>query len=261
MGFKAVIEALKDHQRLRVSWGDYYREDLIPSRLLQGPYVFDPANPTNNLYADVDSWGEVREVAEDTLRKPLLCDVQVTDNWSNVNFSDDIRESSSLDLNKFISDELQPNEDFHRLFNDATDSLYRELQRDLQNTNYRIHNLIQGGSIANGTALKNDAGLDCVMVMKGITKASELRSKLPDILRDLESRLRNWKGDPWQLTTTKRTHFSVQFNMSRLSTESIKVDLFPTFEANVVDINGTYVTARVARPCNVAFTPSRVTRS
>lgn len=54
-------------------------------RLRQGPYVFDPANPTNNLYADVDSWGEVREVAEDTLRKPLLCDVQVTDNWSNVN--------------------------------------------------------------------------------------------------------------------------------------------------------------------------------
>ena len=99
------------------------------------------------------------------------------------------------------------------------------------------------------------------MVMKGITKASQLSSKLPDILRDLESRLRNWKGDPWQLTTTKRTHFSVQFNMSRFSTESIKVDLLPTFEANVVDINGTYVTARVARPCNVAFTPSRVTRS
>ena len=57
--------------------------------------------------------------------------------------SDDIRESSSLDLNKFISDELQPNEDFHGLFNDATDSLYRELQRDLQNTNYGIHNLIK----------------------------------------------------------------------------------------------------------------------
>ena len=99
------------------------------------------------------------------------------------------------------------------------------------------------------------------MVMKGITKASQLSSKLPDILRDLESRLRNWKGDPWQLTITKRTHFSIQFNMSRFSTESIKVDLLPTFEANVVDINGTYVTARVARPCNVGFTPSRVTRS
>ena len=84
------------------------------------------------------------------------------------------------------------------------------------------------------------------MVMNGITKASELSSKLPDILRHLESRLRNWKGGPWQLTSTKRTHFSIQFNMTRFSTESVKVDLLPTFEANVVDINGTYVTARVA---------------
>ena len=38
IGFKAVIEALKDHQRLRVSWGDYYREDLIPSRYIHGVY-------------------------------------------------------------------------------------------------------------------------------------------------------------------------------------------------------------------------------
>lgn len=59
--------------------------------------------------------------------------------------SDDIRENSSLDLNKFISDELQPNEEFHRLLNDAVDSLYRELQTDLQDTEYPIHNLIKVG--------------------------------------------------------------------------------------------------------------------
>ena len=59
--------------------------------------------------------------------------------------SDDIRENSRLDLNKFICDELQPNEEFHRLFNDAVDSLYRELQTDLQGTEYAIHNLIKVG--------------------------------------------------------------------------------------------------------------------
>ena len=32
IGFKAVMEVLINHQSLRVSWGDYYREDLIPSR-------------------------------------------------------------------------------------------------------------------------------------------------------------------------------------------------------------------------------------
>lgn len=53
------------------------------------------------------------------------------------------RACSSLEVNKFIRDKLQPDEIFHRLFNDAIDSLYRELQRDLQYTNYGIYNLIK----------------------------------------------------------------------------------------------------------------------
>ena len=65
--------------------------------------------------------------------------------------SDDIRENSSLNLNKFICDELQPNEEFHRLFNDAFNSLYQELQTDLQGTEYAtestIHNLIKVGDL------------------------------------------------------------------------------------------------------------------
>ena len=57
--------------------------------------------------------------------------------------SDDIRENSSLDLNKFICDELQPNEGFHRLCKDAVHSLYQKLQTDLPG--YKIHNLIKVG--------------------------------------------------------------------------------------------------------------------
>ena len=53
------------------------------------------------------------------------------------------RTCSSLEVNKFICDKLQPDEIFHRLFNDTIDSLYRELQGDLQYTNYGIHNLIK----------------------------------------------------------------------------------------------------------------------
>ena len=49
--------------------------------LLNGPYVIDPANPTNNLHDAVDCWDEVKKVAEETMRKPLLRDVWVTANW------------------------------------------------------------------------------------------------------------------------------------------------------------------------------------
>ena len=59
-------------------------------------------------------------------------------------------------MNKFICDELQPNEEFHRLFNDAVDSLYRELQTDLKGTEYAVHNLIKvGGQTAPLPALEN----------------------------------------------------------------------------------------------------------
>ena len=38
IGFKAVMEVLKNHQSLRVSWGDYYRKSLIPSRYIHGVF-------------------------------------------------------------------------------------------------------------------------------------------------------------------------------------------------------------------------------
>ena len=38
IGFKAVMEVLKNHQSLRVSWEDYYRRDLIPIRYIHGEF-------------------------------------------------------------------------------------------------------------------------------------------------------------------------------------------------------------------------------
>ena len=59
-------------------------------------------------------------------------------------------------MNKFISDELQPNEEFHRLFNDAFNSLYRKLQTDLQDTEYAVHNPIKAGSQTAPRKLQTD---------------------------------------------------------------------------------------------------------
>ena len=85
------------------------------------------------------------------------------------------------------------------------------------------------------------------MVTKSIKDANQLSGKLPVILPELESRLqRSWKGNPWQLDSIETTNFSVQFNMSRSSEELVKVDLLPTFEANVGTVAGTYlITSRL----------------
>ena len=55
----------------------------------------------------------------------------------------DIREDASLNLNKFISDELKPDEDFRDRVKSAIKSLYEELKSDLKNTEYKIHNLMK----------------------------------------------------------------------------------------------------------------------
>ena len=39
IGFKAVMEVLKNHRSLRVSWEDYYRRNLIPSRYIHGEEI------------------------------------------------------------------------------------------------------------------------------------------------------------------------------------------------------------------------------
>ena len=46
-------------------------------------------------------------------------------------------------MNIFIRDYLQPDKEFHNLYNNAIDSLYKELQRLLRDTFYGIHNLIE----------------------------------------------------------------------------------------------------------------------
>ena len=38
IGFKAVMKVLKNHQSVRVSWEDYYRRNLIPSRYIHGEF-------------------------------------------------------------------------------------------------------------------------------------------------------------------------------------------------------------------------------
>ena len=81
------------------------------------------------------------------------------------------------------------------------------------------------------------------MITKNIKDASQLRAELPDVLCDLKERLGNSIGDSWKLTFEKKTSFSLQYNMLRFSNpgDSVKVDLLPTFEANLEGNNGMYL--------------------
>ena len=91
------------------------------------------------------------------------------------------------------------------------------------------------------------------MITKNIKDASQLKSKLLNVLRDLKKRLGSSIGIKWKLTFEEKTPFSLQFKMSRHPNpkDTIKVDLLPTFEANVEDNNGMYLFKH--KGCNIAF--------
>ena len=57
----------------------YFR--FLHCSLKRGPYIIDPANPTNNLYDKVKCWPLVKKVAQETTQKPLLRNVWVSANW------------------------------------------------------------------------------------------------------------------------------------------------------------------------------------
>ena len=92
------------------------------------------------------------------------------------------------------------------------------------------------------------------MVMNSIKDAKQLSRKLPVILTDLESRLNSsWKGDPWQLKSIEKPKYLVKFKMSR-SSEDVKVDLLPRFEAKVGTDAGTYlITSRLVALLIIKF--------
>lgn len=91
------------------------------------------------------------------------------------------------------------------------------------------------------------------MITKNIKDASQLKAKLPDVLRDLKKRLGRGIGVKWKLTFETKTQFSLQFNRSRHSNpkDTMKVDLLPTFETNIKGDNGMYLFKR--KGCNIAF--------
>ena len=94
------------------------------------------------------------------------------------------------------------------------------------------------------------------MITKNIKDASQLKAKLPNVLRDLKKRLGSSIGVKWKLTLKEKMPFSLLFNMSRHSNpkDTITVAVLPTFEANVEGNNGMYLFKR--KGCNIAFMES-----
>ncbi|XP_031550004.1 2'-5'-oligoadenylate synthase 3-like [Actinia tenebrosa] len=147
---------------------------------------------------------------------------------------DDFRELRPAYLDKFIAEQLQPDEEFHSLFYNALDKLCRYLHQYMRPPT--VKRLLKGGSMGKGTALKGRSDLDCILVMNGVRDARDLNEKISEILNQLRRLL---STDPlidqgWRIMITRVNDFMVTIKMKHYRwSESVEVDILPTFDADV----------------------------
>ncbi|XP_077995522.1 2'-5'-oligoadenylate synthase 1A-like isoform X2 [Glandiceps talaboti] len=85
MAFKAVLHRLTNYQTIRAVWYDNYDAGMASKGMMgmRSPILLDPANPTNNVFSasTPDALNHVAEIAKETMKKPLLRDVNVSWPW------------------------------------------------------------------------------------------------------------------------------------------------------------------------------------
>ncbi|XP_070565120.1 2'-5'-oligoadenylate synthase 1A-like [Ptychodera flava] len=87
-GFKAVLQRLVDYESIDIEWYHNYSEDIAEKTRKNGllslsrPLIVDPGNPTLNVCADCNRWGEVATVAWESLQEPLLQGTVIKPDWT-----------------------------------------------------------------------------------------------------------------------------------------------------------------------------------
>ena len=96
-------------------------------------------------------------------------------------------------------------------------------------TYFLLHLYIQGGSLGKGTAIKDDADIDLVIVLNEVESAEDLKDKLPGIKSDIkEEHLLN-PFFPCKIQgAVQETKFALKFKIDD-GDNCIDVDLLPTF--------------------------------
>ncbi|XP_020627891.1 2'-5'-oligoadenylate synthase 1-like isoform X2 [Orbicella faveolata] len=138
--------------------------------------------------------------------------------FKNVDFSD------SSAVNTFITNKLQARSD---AVSWVVDQLYKHLQNDPE-LPFSIHNLVKGGSVGKGTAVKDKADIDCVVFLNNAKTMEDHKRNLQETKDCLESSLKrsSYKG---QITFDERTPFAVKFKLRLDLSREFDIDLLPTF--------------------------------
>ncbi|XP_053444990.1 2'-5'-oligoadenylate synthase 3 isoform X3 [Nycticebus coucang] len=242
-GLQTVLGLVQKYQHLCVYWTVNYsiedpalRTHLLGQLRKSRPLVLDPADPTWNV--GQGNWELLAQEAA-ALGTQTCC---TNRNGTPVPPWDVmpalLYQTPAGDLDKFISEFLQPNRQFLTQVNKAVDTICSFLRENcFQNSPIKVIKVVKGGSSAKGTALRGCSDADLVVFLSCFSHFTEQGNKRAEIISEIRAQLE---------ACQREQQFEVKFEVSKwenprvlsfsltsqtMLDQSVDFDVLPAFNA------------------------------
>ncbi|KAM6155760.1 2'-5'-oligoadenylate synthase 3 [Rhynchocyon petersi] len=242
-GLRTVLGLVQQHRQLCVYWTvNYSPEDPKLRTYLLGqlrkprPLILDPADPTWNV-----GQGDWEPLAQEAAamgtqacfvsgdRTPVLP-------WDVMPAL--LYQTPAGDLDKFISEFLQPTRQFLAQVNKAVNTICCFLRENcFRNSDIKVLKVVKGGSSAKGTALRGRSDADLVVFLSCFQQFTEQGNRRAEIISEIRAQLE---------ACQQEQQFEVKFEISKWENprvlsfslvsqttpdQSVDFDVLPAFDA------------------------------
>ncbi|KAM9622326.1 2'-5'-oligoadenylate synthase 3 [Trichechus inunguis] len=242
-GFRTVLGLVQQHRQLCVYWTvNYGLEDPALRKYLLGqlqkprPLILDPTDPTWNV--GQGDWELLAQEAAALEKQACFVNGDRTSvlPWDVMPAL--LYQTPAGDLDKFISEFLQPTREFLDQVSKAVDTICSFLRENcFRNSPIKVLKVVKGGSSAKGTGLRGRSDADLVVFLSCFTQFTEQGNKRAEIISEIRTQL-----EACQRELQFKVKFEVSkwenprvlsFSLTSLTTpdQSVDFDVLPAFDA------------------------------
>ncbi|XP_051018110.1 2'-5'-oligoadenylate synthase 3 [Acomys russatus] len=242
-GLRTVLRLVQQHQSLCVYWTVNYsvqdpalRAHLLGQLRKARPLVLDPGDPTWNVAQG--SWELLAQEAAALESQVCLQsgDGTLVPPWDVMPAL--LHQTPAEDLDKFISEFLQPDRHFLTQVKRAVDTICSFLKENcFRNSTIKVLKVVKGGSSAKGTALQGRSDADLVVFLSCFRQFSEQGSHRAEIISEIQAQLEACRQKQrfevrFEISTRKNPRvLSFSLTSKTLLDQSVSFDVLPAFDA------------------------------
>ncbi|XP_076417412.1 2'-5'-oligoadenylate synthase 3 isoform X3 [Peromyscus maniculatus bairdii] len=242
-GLRTILRLVQQHRSLCVYWTVNYsvqdpalRAHLLSQLQKARPLVLDPADPTWNV--GQGSWELLaREAAALESQVCLQSgDGTPVPPWDVMPAL--LHQTPAGDLDKFISEFLQPDRHFLTQVKKAVDTICSFLKENcFRNSSIKVLKVVKGGSSAKGTALRGRSDADLVVFLSCFSEFSKQGSHRAEIISEIRAQLEACQQEQkfdvkFEISNRKNPRvLSFSLASQTLLDQSVDFDVLPAFDA------------------------------